>query len=66
MLHEWALVNKREQIASNVTGNPVDIVRQFSGKVYIGGMPGIYLCRNGTVRELENSWNLLPPDLIDD
>jgi hypothetical protein len=55
---------QREQLAANTTGIPVDIVRQFSGKVYIGGMPGIYLFRIGSVGELKDPWNL-PSDLPD-
>lgn len=56
---------QRIRLASEVLGISVDIVRQFSGRVFIGGMPGIYLLRIARVKDVRHAWGI-PDDIPDD
>lgn len=65
--HHLGTQDQKEKLASRMIGIPLDVLKQFSGKIYIGGMPGVYIFLIGTVKELRNKYDLsadIPEDYL--
>ncbi len=65
--HHMGTKEQKQKLAAKMIGIPVDVLEQFSGKIYIGGMPGVYIFMIGTVKELRNKYDLaadIPEDYL--